>query len=86
MRDVVKLDGGDDSGGPDIGDDKIDVLLRDAVGVAAPPIAVAARDDVCESDLAGNQIAIPNDISEDTEKRRLIHGQQEMSRSKDRAW
>ena len=86
MRTVIEFDGGDDSRRPDVGDHKIDVLLRDAVGVAAPPITVAARDDVCESDLAGNQIAVPNDHREDTEKRRLIHGQQEMSRSKDRTW
>ena len=62
-----------------MGENEIDVLLRDAVGMAAPPVTVAARDDVRESDLAGNQIAIPNDRREDTEKCRLIHGQQEMS-------
>ena len=53
---VVKFDGGDDSRRRDMRDDEINVLLRDAIGVAASPVAFGARDKVREPDLARNQI------------------------------
>ena len=56
------------------------VFLRDAVGMAAVPIAVGTRNNVRKTDLARNQIAIRHDRSEDAKKRGLVPGQQETSR------
>jgi len=58
---VVKFDGGDNSRRRDMRDDEINVLLRDAVGVAASPVAFGTRDKVREPDLARNQIMMPDD-------------------------
>ena len=82
---VVKFYGGYDSRRRDMRDDEINVLLRDAVGVAASPVAFGARDNVREPDLARNQIMMPDDHRKDVEKRGLVPGQQEGARSEDGA-
>jgi len=61
-------------------DNEVNVLLRDAVGMAAAPIAVGTGNNVRKTDLARNQIAIRHDRSEDAKKRGLVPGQQKTSR------
>ena len=80
MRVVVKFDGGYDSRRLDVRDNEINMLLCNAVGVAAPPIAFGAGDNVRKTHLARNQIAIPHDHCKDTEKCGLVSGQQETAR------
>jgi len=61
-------------------DNEVNMLLRDAVGMAAAPIAVRTGNNVRKTDLARNQISIRHDRSEDAKKRGLVPGQQETSR------
>ncbi len=75
VRAVIKFDGCDDSRGHDIGKDEINVLLRDAVGMAALPVTVRTGDDVCKANLARNLIAVANNRREDVEKRGFVPGQ-----------
>ena len=83
MRGIVKFDGGNDARRFNATDNEIHMLLRDAVGVATLPIAVSTRNNVGKTNLARNQIAISHDLREDTEKRGLVHGEQETSRPED---
>jgi hypothetical protein len=84
VRKVIKLNGGNDSRRPDIGDDKIDVFLGDAVCATALPIAFRASDEVRKANLAGHLIVVGDHGHEDAKKCGLIPRQQKASWSKNR--
>ena len=80
MRAIVQFDARDNSRSLGATDDKINVLLGNAVRVPEFPIPVRAGDDVGETDLARYTIAISDNRCEDPEERGLVLGQQETSR------
>ena len=80
MRAIIQLDARDNPRGSGATDDKVDMLLGNAVCISLFPIAVRASDNIGEPDLARNAIAMCDDRREDLEKRGLIPGQQETSR------
>jgi hypothetical protein len=80
MRAIIQFDARDNPRGLGATDDKIDVLLGNAVRVTEFPIPVRASDDVGETDLTRYSIAIRDNLRERPEERGLVLGQQETSR------
>lgn len=80
MRAIIQFDTRDNPRSLGATDDKINVLLGNAVRVTEFPIPVRAGDDVGETDLARYTIAISDNRREGPEERGLVLGQQETSR------
>jgi hypothetical protein len=80
MRAIIQFDARDNPRGFGATDDKINVLLGNAVRVTEFPIPVRASDDVGETDLARYTIAISDDRREGPQERGLVLGQQETTR------
>ena len=85
MRAIIQFDARDNPRRLGATDDKINVLLGNAVRVTEFPIPVRAGDNVGETDLARDSIAIRDYRREGPEERGLVLGQQETSRHEDTA-